>query len=69
MRSPILNQLGGILHYSSNVPFKGFPAPTDLVGKTGVLIWRYGTAVGAGTTYSGAKGEIFGAKACFLVNK
>ena len=37
MRSPILNQLGGILHYSSNVPFKGFPAPTDLVGKSYVF--------------------------------
>ena len=31
MRSPILNQLGGMLHYSSNVPFL---APTDLGGKS-----------------------------------
>ena len=36
---------------------------------SGVLIWRYGTAVGARTTYSGVKDEIFGAKACFLINK
>ena len=34
MKSPILNQLGGI---RSNVPFKGFPAPTDLVGKSYVF--------------------------------
>ena len=37
MRSPILNQLGGILHYSSNVLFKGFPAPTDLLGENYVF--------------------------------
>ena len=37
MKSPILNQLGGMLHYSSNVPFKGFSAPTDLVGKSYVF--------------------------------
>ena len=34
---PNLNQLGGMLHYSNNVPFKGFPAPTDLVGKSYVF--------------------------------
>ena len=34
MRSPILNQLGGMLHHSSNVPFL---APTDLVGKSYVF--------------------------------
>ena len=36
---------------------------------TGVLIWRYGTAIGARITYSSVKDEISGAKACFLINK
>ena len=31
---------------------------------TGVLIWCYGTTVGTRATYSGAKHEISGARAC-----
>ena len=40
-----------------------------IIGLPGVLIWRYGTAVGARATYSGVKDEISGAKARFLINK
>ena len=33
------------------------------LGSTGVLIWRYGTTVGARATYSGVKHKISGATA------
>ena len=35
----------------------------DCALAAGVLIWRYGTTVGARATYSGAKHEISGARA------